>query len=275
MRRWLFAALFLLMMAPALASAIEIRMDVEQEGGSQLILFSAQDDMPQAAPGKAAPMDPVRMALDMQIAVRFAQEKAQAALGRSGAQIVQDGMLYQDGKIASMARTWQGEQADGREGSSAAALTVSLETGMEIYLDELFADYDGAVAAMEAIIEDDVLDTMSDYMEYADLLPMPTDCYAVSEQGLTIYYPEDRYRYFNGEAGSVMFLWHEIADYIGEESLVYELSRPQMVQVSKLRSALALGTFEEYLGCRIGMELRNAKAVHRLGDPDDTTDARV
>ena len=251
-------------------------MDVEQEGGSQLILFSAQDDMPQGAPGKAAPMDPVKMALDMQIAVRFAQEKAQAALGRSGAQIVQDGMLYQDGKIASMARTWQGEQANGREGSSAAALTLNLETGMEIYFDELFADAEGAVAAMEAIIEHDVLDGMSDYMEYADLLPMPTDCYAITQQGLTVYYPEDRYRYFDGEAGSVTFMWHEIADYVGEESPVYALAHPDVpYSRSGIETLCFSGAVNPYLTVELGDLLGDAAQEYRLADPDYTTDALV
>ena len=271
----LFAALLLLMMIPALAGAVQIQMDTELHGGSRLILFSAQDDMPPDAPGKEAPIDPVKMAIDMQIAVRFAQDQAQTALGRSDAVIRQDGTLYQNGKIASMARTWQGEQANGREGSSAAALTVSLETGMEIYLDELFSDYEGAVAAMECIIEDDVLASMSDYMEYAELLPVPVDNFSISETGLTVYYPEDRYRYFDGEAGSVTFLWHEIADFIGEESPVYVLSRPQEIHVSELRSALALGTFDEYLSCRIEMELGWARKLHHLGDPDYTRDALV
>jgi len=266
-------ALLLTLMIPSCALAVQIQVEPDPEGGSQLFFFSTQEEMPQAAPGKEAPIDPVKMAIDMQIAVRFAQDQAKSAAGRGT--VRQDGMLYQDGKIASMARTWQGEQADGREGSSAAALTVSLETGMEIYLDELFSDYEGAVAAMEEIIERDILGGMSDYMEFSDLLPMPTDCYAVSEQGLTVYYPQERYRYFDGESGSVTFLWHEIADYIGEESPVYELSRPQAMHVSNLRSALALGTFDEYLSLRLGMELGRAQAVHRLGDPDYTTDALV
>lgn len=269
----LLAALGLALMIPACALAVEIKTETLLEGGSQLFVFSTAQEVPQNAPGKQTPLDPVQMAIDMQIAVRFEQEKAKIAAGRAA--VRQDGTLYQDGKIASMARTWQGEQANGREGSSAAALTVSLETGMEIYLDELFADYEGAVAAMEAIITDDVLSSMSDYMEYADLLPMPTDCYAITEQGLTIYWPEDRYRYFDGEAGSITFLWHELADYIGEDSPVYALSRPQPVDVSGLRTAMVFGMFDGYMQPRLFLELGKARNVERLGDPDYTTDAWV
>ena len=272
----LFAALLLLMMIPALAGAVQIQMDTELHGGSRLILFSAQDDMPPDAPGKEAPIDPVKMAIDMQIAVRFAQDQAQTALGRSDAVIRQDGTLYQNGKIASMARTWQGEQANGREGSSAAALTVSLETGMEIYLDELFSDYEGAVAAMECIIEDDVLASMSDYMEYAELLPMPVDNFSVSETGLTVYYPQDRYRYFDGEAGSITFLWHEIADYIGEDSPVYALAHPQVpYSRSGIETLCFSGTVSPYLQVELGDLLADAAQSYSLADPDYTTDALV
>ena len=270
------AALLLLMMIPALGCAVQIKMDTELHGGSQLILFSVQDDMPSAAPGKEAPMNPVKMAIDMQIAVRFAQDQAKTALGRSEAVIFQDGTLYQDGKIASMARIWQGEQADGREGSSAAALAVSLETGMEIYLDELFSDYEGAVAAMERIIEDDVLASMSDYMEYAELLPMPVDNFSVSETGLTVYYPQDRYRYFDGEAGSITFLWHEIADYIGEDSPVYALAHPQVpYSRSGIETLCFSGTVSPYLQVELGDLLADAAQSYSLADPDYTTDALV
>ena len=270
------SALLLLMMIPALACAVQIKMDTELRGDSRLILFSVQEDMPSAAPGKEAPMNPAKMAIEMQIAVRFAQEQAKTALSRSDAAIRQDGTLYQDGKIASMARTWQGEQVNGREGSSAAALTVSLETGMEIYLDELFDDYEGAVAAMEAIIERDVLDGMSDYMEYAELLPMPIDCYAITQQGLTVYYPEDRYRYFDGEAGSVTFLWHEIADYIGEESPVYALAHPQVpFSRSDIETLCFSGSMGPHLQAELGDLLGDVAQDYYLADPDYTTDALV
>lgn len=273
MRR-LLAAWLLMLMLPVYASALKVNTEHVLEGGSQLFLFRTENEMPQSAPGKQAAIDPVQMAIDMQIAVRFEQEKAQTAAGRS--HVLQDGTLYQDGKIASMARTWQGEQADGREGSSAAALTVSLETGMEIYLDELFADYEGALAEMERIITDDVLDSMSDYMEYADLLPMPADCYAITGHGLTIYWPEDRYRYFDGEAGSVTFLWHELADYIGEDSPVYALAHPDTpYSRSDIEKLCFDGSPDPYLQIELGDLLIDVAERYPLADPDYTSDALV
>lgn len=273
MKRMLAAAL-LLCALPAWAGAAKIDMNLEH-GDNRRIVFDAVSDMPESAPGKAAPVDPVLMALDMQIEARFAQEQAKKALDRTGTGLWQAGNVYQDGKVASMWRSWQGAEADSVEGSFHAALTVNLETGAEIYLDEVLTDYDAAIAEMERIIERDVLSGMSGYLEYDELLPLPVNSYSFDEQGLTIYWDKERYRYFDGEAGSLKFLWHELADYIGESSPAYAISRPKPVDVSGLRADMALGTFDEYLDCRLYMEIGEARREYSLGDPDYTMDALV
>lgn len=274
MRR-ILAMLLAALLLPACALA-EITMSEIQEGESTLVVFEAEADAVDIVPGRETALDAVQMAISAQIEARFQQEKAQQALRRAGAVVIQQGSVYQDGKIASMARTWQGEQADGTDGSSAAALTLSLETGMEIYMDELFADDEGAVAAMEAIIERDVLDGMSDYMEYADLLPMPTDSYSLDETGLTVYYPQERYRYFSGECGSVTFYWHELAEFIGEDSPVYALAHPDIpYNPGVIESQCMSGGVNAYMSLELGELLGNIAQWYDLADPDYTTDALV
>jgi len=270
----IWAACLLLCALPAWACAAKIDMNLEMNGG-KMVVFDAVADLPESAPGKEAPVDPVLMAIDMQIAVRFEPEQAEKEISREGSRLWQAGDVYQDGKVASMWRSLKGELADSVQSAHHAALTVNLETGMEIYLDEVLTDYEAAIAGMEAIIQRDVLDGMSGYLEYDDLLPMPTDSYSFNEQGLTIYWDKERYRYFSGEAGSITFLWHEIADYIGESSPAYALSRPKEIDVSGLRTDMALGTFDEYLGCRLYTELEEVRLRYRLGEPDYTTDALV
>lgn len=260
MKRML-AALLLALMLPACAAAqIAMTELADADSGSTLVAFETAQD--------GALSDMVKMALDMQIEARFAQKASLSMLDRAGVLIRQEGRLYQDGEIASMARTWQGEQQNGRDGSSAATLTVSLETGFEIYMDELFADYEGAVAAMEAIIEADVLDGMNAYMENTDLLPIPTNSFFVDETGLTVYYPQERYSYFDGRSGSVTFYWHEIADYIGEKSPVYALSRPQAADAAAIRGAG--GSFGDGLP-GLGMLLGEAMEAFSLTDEPDYT----
>lgn len=260
------AAMMLALLLPAGALAEIVMTEVaDAASGSTLAVFEVGQE--------SSLSDMVRMALDMQLEARFAQKAAHAVLERAGAKIVQEGRLYQDGRIASLARTWQGEQQNGRDGSSAACLTVSLESGFEIYMDELFADFDGAVAAMEAIIEADVLDGMNAYMENTDLLPMPTNSFFVDETGLTVYYPQERYSYFDGTSGSVTFYWHEIADYIGEESPVYALSRPQQADAEAIRSGT--GSFG-HAWLALGKPLGEAMEPCALTDePDYTTSAVV
>ena len=275
MRR-ILAAMMAALLLPACAQATQIVMVMEEDeaGGSRLAVFSAAADTIDTVPGQETPPDAVMMAIDAQIEARFAQQKAQVAVNRGTA--MPTGSVWQDGKTASMALTWQGEQADGSDGCASMGLTVNLKTGEEILLSQLFSDWDGALAAMETIITDDVLDGMSDYMEYGDLLPMPTDNYAFDDFGLTVYWPEDRYRYFDGTSGSVTFYWHELADYIDENSPVCALAHPDaQYNASEIEALCMSGEVTSMLTLKLGELLGDTAGRYRLADPDYTTDALV
>ena len=275
MRR-ILAAMMAALLLPACAQAAQIVMAVQEDeaGGSRLAVFSAAADTIDTVPGQETQPDAVMMAIDAQIEARFAQQKAQVAVNRGT--VMQTGSVWQDGKTASMALTWQGEQADGSDGCASMGLTVNLKTGEEILLSQLFSDWDGALAAMETIITDDVLDGMSDYMEYAELLPMPTDNYAFDDFGLTVYWPEDRYRYFDGTSGSVTFYWHELADFIGEESPVCALAHPDVLyNASEIEALCMSGSVTRMQTPELGEKLGDVAVWYRLADPDYTTDALV
>ena len=275
MRR-ILAAMAAALLLPACAQATQIVMTMEEsgDGGSRLAVFSAAADTIESVPGQETPPDAVMLAIDAQIEARFAQQKAQVAVNRGT--VTQTGSVWQDGKTASMALTWQGEQADGSDGCASMGLAVSLETGAEILLPQLFADWDGAQAAMETIITDDVLDGMSDYMEYAELLPMPTDNYSFDAYGLTVYWPEDRYRYFDGTSGSVTFYWHELSDFIDDASPVYALAHPDApYSVSEIEALCMSGEVTPMLTLKLGELLGSIGSRYRLADPDYTTDALV
>ena len=275
MRR-ILAAMMAALLLPACAQAAQIVMAVQEDeaGGSRLAVFSAAADTIDTVPGQETQPDAVMMAIDAQIEARFAQQKAQVAVNRGT--VMQTGSVWQDGKTASMALTWQGEQADGSDGCASMGLAVNLETVEEILLPQLFSDWDGAQAAMETIITDDVLDGMSDYMEYAELLPMPTDNYAFDDFGLTVYWPEDRYRYFDGTSGSVTFYWHELADFIGEESPVYALAHPDVpYSTSEIEALCMSGSVTRMQTPELGEKLGDVAVWYRMADPDYTTDALV
>ena len=271
-----FAALMLALLAPACASATYMKMTEMDDlpSKSRIVIFSVEPDTIDVVPGKETMPSEAQLAIWAKIEERFQQQKTFSAIRRGT--LTQTGSLWQNDKMASMGLVWQGEQADGTEGCTAAGLTVDLETGEEILLEQLFSDDDGALAEMERIITDDVLDSMSDYMEYADLLPMPVDQFCVHERGLTIYWPEDRYRYFDGMSGSVTFYWHELADYIGEESPVYSLAHPDVPYGrSEIETLCFGGRIDPYLHLELGDLLSDAAGMYPLADPDYTTDALV
>ena len=213
---------------------------------------------------------------NVQIETRFAQKKAEQLLSRAGASVQQSGELFTSGNLASMTLVWNGTQADGTNGSSTIGLVLDLTTGEAVELARLFDDADAAFAAMENIISDDVLSELSDYMEYGDLLPMPTDNYAIDEQGLTVFYPDDRYRYFDEKNGAVQFAWYELAAYIGENSPVYALAHKEQ-SADELKAAVAEGRLPGAMeSVSLGEKLGDVLARYTLlTDPDYTNDSQV
>ena len=275
----LTAILMMLSLAfPAGALAeLEVNMEQKEENGSALVVFSAAEV--QAAETTAAPgetPDPAPLMANGLIEAKFEQAKAAQLTQRAGAEIRQSGEVRTFGNIASLVLHWDGTQADGTAGSAVRALALDLTTGEEIRLEQLFDDADAAIDAMERIIEEDVLPDLSDYMEYSELLPMPRDNYAVDEYGLTVYYPDDSYRYFDEQSGAVQFAWYELADYIGEDSPVYALAHAQG-DLTALADAAKDGKLPGPMTqAAVGQKLGEAlDAYTLLTDPDYTKDSRV
>ena len=275
----LTAILMMLSLAfPAGALAeLEVNMEQKEENGSALVVFSAaevQTAETTAAPGETP--DPAPLMANGLIEAKFEQAKAAQLTQRAGAEIRQSGEVRTFGNVASLVLHWDGTQADGTAGSAVRALALDLTTGEEIRLEQLFDDADAAIDAMERIIEEDVLPDLSDYMEYSELLPMPRDNYAVDEYGLTVYYPDDSYRYFDEQSGAVQFAWYELADYIGEDSPVYALAHAQG-DLTALADAAKDGKLpgpmtQAVVGQKLGEAL---DAYTLLTDPDYTKDSRV
>ena len=275
----LTAILMMLSLAfPAGALAeLEVNMEQKEENGSALVVFSAAEV--QAAETTAAPgetPDPAPLMANGLIEAKFEQAKAAQLTQRAGAEIRQSGEVRTFGNVASLVLHWDGTQADGTAGSAVRALALDLTTGEEIRLEQLFDDADAAIDAMERIIEEDVLPDLSDYMEYSELLPMPRDNYAIDEYGLTVYYPDDSYRYFDEQSGAVQFAWYELADYIGEDSPVYALAHAQG-DLTALADAAKDGKLPGPMTqAAVGQKLGEAlDAYTLLTDPDYTKDSRV
>lgn len=279
MKRFLCMAMLCAMLPAGAWAELEFHMTNREQGNHTLTIFEAQEKADESAQKQDDEQSEVSQAAEtanVQIETRFAQKKAEQLLSRAGASVQQSGELFTSGNLASMTLVWNGTQADGTNGSSTIGLVLDLTTGEAVELAWLFDDADAAFAAMENIISDDVLSELSDYMEYGDLLPMPTDNYAIDEQGLTVFYPDDRYRYFDEKNGAVQFAWYELAAYIGEDSPVYALAHKEQ-SAEELKAAVAEGRLPGAMeSVSLGEKLGDVLARYTLlTDPDYTNDSRV
>ena len=263
---------------PAWAAAeLDVNMEQKEENGQTLTVFSAAEAG--AAETTAAPEetpDPALATANGLIEARFEQTKAAQLTQRAGAEIIQSGETHTLGNVASLVLRWNGTQPDGTAGSAVRALVLDRTTGEGIRLEQLFSDADAAFDAMETIIENDVLSQLSDYMEYSELLPMPRDNYAIDAYGLTVFYPDDSYRYFDEQSGAVQFAWYELADYIGEDSPAYALAHGQD-DMNALADAAQNGRLPGPMErAAIGQKLGEVLSAYTLlTDPDYTKDSQV
>ena len=278
MKRLTLILMMLSFAVPTWALAeLEIHMEQKEENGQSLTVFSAEETQTEEnTPAPDATPNPALLMANGLIESCFEQTKAAQLTQRAGAEIIQSGETHTLGNVASLVLRWNGTQPDGTAGSAVRALVLDRTTGEEIRLEQLFDDADTAIDAMERIIEDDVLPELSDYMEYSELLPMPRDAYAVDEYGLTVFYPDDSYRYFDEQSGAVQFAWHELAAYIGESSPVYEAAHAQG-DMNALADAAGDGRLpgpmtQAAVGQKLGEVL---SAYTLLTDPDYTKDSRV
>ena len=278
MKRLTLILMMLSFAVPTWALAeLEIHMEQKEENGQSLTVFSAEETQTEEnTPAPDATPNPALLMANGLIESCFEQTKAAQLTQRAGAEIIQSGETHTLGNVASLVLRWNGTQPDGTAGSAVRALVLDRTTGEEIRLEQLFDDADTAIDAMERIIEDDVLPELSDYMEYSELLPMPRDAYAVDVCGLTVFYPDDSYRYFDEQSGAVQFAWHELAAYIGESSPVYEAAHAQG-DMNALADAAGDGRLpgpmtQAAVGQKLGEVL---SAYTLLTDPDYTKDSRV
>lgn len=278
MKRLTLILMMLSFAVPTWALAeLEIHMEQKEENGQSLTVFSAEETQTEEnTPAPDATPNPALLMANGLIESCFEQTKAAQLTQRAGAELAQSGEVYAAGNVVSLILRWNGTQTDGTAGSAVRALVLDRTTGEEIRMEQLFSDADAAFDAMETIIENDVLSQLSDYMEYSELLPMPRDNYAIDAYGLTVFYPDDSYRYFDEQSGAVQFAWYELADYIGEDSPAYALAHGQG-DMNALADAAQNGRLPGPMErAAIGQKLGEVLSAYTLlTDPDYTKDSQV
>ena len=165
----------------------EVRIEVETAGNSSVsypVVSGLADESVQGRLNAA-----IETGLSLANA-RLLLERVRAAGGEPEGQatLTMETTVYRVGNVLSVAVSRTGEQADGSIGHSVTALVFDLMTGDPVALDVLFADPEAAYAHMEAVLQEELGESMNAYTDNASVLPMPRDNYALDALGLTVYY---------------------------------------------------------------------------------------
>ena len=198
---------------------------------------------------------------------------------RGGAEIAGETSVYtftaaDDTPYTSICFTQRGKIRFGRYGESTHAVLMHGLTGEEMLPDVLFSDMDAAQSALDAYVEEQVLPQLNTYLDATDLLPVPLDNICLSEQGMTIHYPADRFSFFSGNSGAVEIRYYEMADLLHENVRDALMGAPAGAQ--ELLAAAADGHLYGLQAVRLGDSLPDTLEKYgALGDSDFTADAEM
>ena len=273
MRMYHFLLIFLLLGLLAGIASADVRIDLSQQadGGNQIVTFKASPGTPESTELAAL----VQAELDRLFEQSDALKRFARVLGRGGETVIHEqGMLYSSGRFISMLLVRDGQQADGSKGSRPVSLCIHPETAQPIQLMDLFRNPEEARARLSEMVERDILPTLSDYLEYADLLPVPENCFFLDADGLTIYYDDQHYRTFSGACGAVSFAWYEIEDLISPDGPAGTFT--VLPDAAALWADASAGFFGNVFPVHLGDKLGDVLTIYpRLRDPDYTRNAKV
>ena len=121
---------------------------------------------------------------------------------------------YLSGNLLSIVVSAKGVMENFRTGQEYTALSYDLNTGLRLTLEDFFSDSAAAVAWMEDQLAAGYADELSSYLEYADVIPLPTDNFSFDANGITFYYPYRQFAFLSGYCGSVQFQYGELQEFL-------------------------------------------------------------
>ncbi len=255
----------------------EVRIEVETAGNSSVsypVVLGLEDETVQGRIDAA-----IETGLSLANA-RLLLERVRTAGGEPEGQatLTMETTVYRSGNVLSVSTSRTGEQADGSIGHSVTALVFDLTTGEPVAMDALFADPEAAYAQMEAILQEELGESMNAYTDNASVLPMPRDNYALDAQGLTVYYPASQYTTVSGQVGAFHFYYYELEPLLSELGKALT-AREEGVQdaATAIREAIAQGAFPNWIeGVKLGEPIGTYLDAYTLAaDPDYTLESRV
>ncbi len=185
------------------------------------------------------------------------------------------------GDVFSCVMSAEGALTEGRPTHVWRTLTIDLLTGEDVALADLFLDLDAAREALTDYLDWTVAPALSAHLQNSSLTPLP-EAFAISETGLTLYYPIDQLSTLSDRAGAVTVLWYELRDHLrlGEETVLRRIGAEAMLTApAEGRQAVAAALADGALpGVPAALGGSVADAVHTyrmLTDADLYQDGRM
>lgn len=121
---------------------------------------------------------------------------------------------YLQGSLFSTVISAKGLMETMRSGHTYTALSFDLLTGARLTIDDIFTDPASAVSWMEEQLLGKFTDELSNYLEHADVTPLPIDSFSFDQNGITFYYPYEQFSLLDGYSGAVQFQYGELQAFL-------------------------------------------------------------
>ena len=111
-------------------------------------------------------------------------------------------------RFLSLVLSAKGRMPAGRPGQKWYPFVFDLLGGGRLDFGSLFPEGCGAEERIEAYIEAELEENLSDYMENRELFPVPYDRFAICGQGLLFFYDYAQLSFLSGYSGQILIPWH-------------------------------------------------------------------
>ncbi len=120
--------------------------------------------------------------------------------------------------VVSVVMSARGKMLEGRPSQVWYPLVYRLEDGSRLTAEDLYSDPVEAGNVIEAYLEENVEEGLSDYLENRELYPVPMDSFALCERGVVYYYSHDALCFLSGYSGEVLIPYRALEGVLREDS---------------------------------------------------------
>ena len=132
----------------------------------------------------------------------------------------------QVGHYVSIVISANGKMLFGPPSQQYYAMMYDLETGDRVPFETLFTQVETALEEIEYIVDYELWEIMSTYMDNSDLLPLPDSSFALLHGALVLFYDNDQFSFLSGNSGAVAIKTFDLEGLIKAEFLEETAENP-------------------------------------------------